>query len=764
MSDGYSIFVSYAHEDEPFKNALRQQLKGLERSGAITAWDDRCIDGGDDWRREIFKALDGCRLALLLVSPAFIASDFIYTQELNRLLERRQRDGIRVVPLIVRPCGWKHEAPLESLQALPRDGKPIISFSKDDGARDQAWADIVDAIARWAKSPAAAAPPTPAASTQSAAALIARLGEQIAAGNCPELDAASRQQLLGHAPANLDQYRIARWAEWSQPRYAVDKRFTRLALLVDQGPQAQGQRWQEQQREFQDLREVLNEVEDTALVLLGPPGCGKSTLLRRLELDLAADALADTEHARISLFLPLNRYRPAHAGAALPAPQDWIAQEWQRPQHQRLPPFADLLRTGRLVLLLDAINEMPHASDADYLQRIDSWSAFIAELARDAPGTRVVFSCRSLDYSAYLSSPQQSVPHVNIKALSDVKVQDFLRQYSPEHGAALWRQLAGTPQLDVFRSPFYLKLLVQYQGAEFALKSGRAALFTAFARGALAREIEARNPLFSPGALLVRRDYERSVRGDWAGAYELAANSPLFQALAELALRMQERCAAGGEARIRVKYAEALALVARPDADALLEAGAALQVLDIARDEVLFMHQLVQEYFAARALAATPQPERARVTWRADQMSPSLEEVLAGLADSEPLPAAPGTGWEESFMLAAAMAPDSSAFVHALIPINLPLAGRCAAQPDVALAEPLRRRLQHLLVERSREPAADLRARIAAARALGELGDPRFERRPGKFGTYLLPPLVTIAAGDYPMGSGEGIEADEAPA
>src|SRR5262249_26301192 len=47
----------------------------------------------------------------------------------------------------------------------------------------------------------------------------------------------------------------------------------------------------------------------------------------------------------------------------------------------------------------------------------------------------------------------------------------------------------------------------------------------------------------------------------------------------------------------------------------------------------------------------------------------------------------------------------------------------------------------------------DLRARIDAALALGPLGDPRFERRPGPFGTYLLPPLVTVAGGMYRIGA-----------
>jgi formylglycine-generating enzyme required for sulfatase activity len=735
----------------------------LKRQGRIDPWDDRCIDGGEAWRENIRAAIEGCQLALLLVSPAFIASDFIYTEELTRLLERRERDGMRVVPIILRPCAWKHEQPIESLQAWPEDGKAIITFAADDGSRDQAWTDIVERIARLAEQ----GPQTPtvgppqATTEEPIALLLARLGRALAADTAGELDEPARQRILRHPPASLDDYRIARWAEWSQRRYAVDKRFTRLALLVDQGPEAQGARWQEQ-REFHDLRDVLKEVDDAAIVLLGPPGCGKSTLLRRLELDLAVAALSTPDEARISLFLPLSRYR-ARDGAALPSPRDWIAQEWQRPQHRQIPSLAEALGTGRFVLLLDAINEMPHSGEADYRERIERWSEFLADLVRDAPGTRVVFSCRSLDYSAPLSCQNKALPHVRVKALSDPQVEEFLRLYSPEHGAHLWRQLKGTPQLEVFRSPFFLRLLVDQPAAD-VLKSGRAALLTGIVRQALLREIEeSKNPLFCPDGLLVQHDYERIVRREWAGTYELAANSALFGALSQFAARLQERCAAGNEARIRVKYAEALTLLGEATGENVLEAGAALQVLDIARDDVLFVHQLVQEYFAGRAIAAAPQPEHARVAWRCEEMTPPLAEVIEGLADSDPLPAAPTTGWEETFVLAAAMADAPDAFVGSIAEVNLPLAGRCAAQPDVSVSAPLRQQLQRQLIERSRDEGADLRARIAAARALGELGDPRFERCTGPEGEYLLLPTVAIQGGEYLIGSEEGHYDDEAP-
>jgi formylglycine-generating enzyme required for sulfatase activity len=580
----------------------------------------------------------------------------------------------------------------------------------------------------------------------------------------PDLAEEALQAILRHQPRTLGAYRVARVAEWSQRRYALDKRFTRLTLLLDQGPDAQGARWQAQPRTFQDLREVLAEAREPSLVLLGPPGCGKSTLLRRLELDLALDGLRGApDDAALSVFLPLNRYRPGRPGEALPAPEEWLAQEWAR-RYPHLPAFPALLRTGRLVLLLDAVNEMPHADEADYRERVALWKLFLADLARHAPGTRAVFSCRSLDYSAPLSPPELPVPHVRIERLADDQVEEFLTLYSPEAGPALWRQLRGTPQLDLFRSPFYLKLLLAQTERDGAPPVGHAALFTGFVRQALAREIEADNPLVRPGPLLHARDHDRIVRREWRDPYELPTRGLLVPALSRLAFGLQAQRGAGEVSRVRAREDEALELLGGQHAEDLLRAGVALQALEVQGDDVFFVHQLLQEYFAARAVAAVPRPELVRTAWRAADMSPTLEAVLQTLADSDPLPQAPVTGWEEAFVLAAAMVRDADAFVEALTEPNLPLAGRCAAQPEVTIPALLRQRLQQALIERSRDPAADLRARIAAARALGEFGDPRFERRRGPDSDYLLPPSVAIEGGVYPIGSDEALYKNEAPA
>jgi small GTP-binding protein len=145
------VFISYAHRDEEFKDELVTMLAVLQRRGVIDGWQDRRIEAGDEWNNSIQDAMNDCDLALLLVSPDYLASRFIQKGQQPTLLQRREEKGQRVIPIIVRPCTWQSEPALKDLQALPKDGKAVVMFSKNSGARDQVWADIATVIERQAK-------------------------------------------------------------------------------------------------------------------------------------------------------------------------------------------------------------------------------------------------------------------------------------------------------------------------------------------------------------------------------------------------------------------------------------------------------------------------------------------------------------------------------------------------------------------------------------------------------------------------------------
>ncbi|MGH9433377.1 MAG: SUMF1/EgtB/PvdO family nonheme iron enzyme, partial [Terriglobia bacterium] len=574
------------------------------------------------------------------------------------------------------------------------------------------------------------------------------------------LTAAQIGELVRYSPCNFTEYRLARIAEWSQPRYKIDRRFVSLTLLIDQGEDAQGVRWTApESRRFTDLREVLKaRPDDPVLVLLGAPGSGKSTLLRRFQLDTAVDTLQGGGDDLVTFFLWLNAYKRKSG-----QPLDWVNAEWMR-LYPHLPQLNSLLAEGRVLLLLDGINEMPHRTPEEYDQRVGLWRDFIQSMVRQ--GNRALFSCRSLDYGAPLSSKDLPVPQVVVQPMDDAQIQAFLQAYVPGQAERTWQELRGTAQLSLFRTPYFLSLLCEQVKAHNAVPKGRASLFTGFVRQALNREITGGNALFQPDTLLTEKDRLKLTQSQWSTPFELPERGVLIPALSELAYSMQEKGLETEGAQVRISYDNACDLLKGKAQETILKAGVALNVLDEdpRKEEILFFHQLLQEFFAARRLAENPRPQLVRVEWQAPKVSPTLKKTLATLADSDPLPLLRQTGWEETTLLASVMAREPEAFIQALMEVNLPLAARCAAMPELPAAPGLKRQIQQALVERTQDMRADVRARIAAGLALGNLGDPRFERPTGPEGDYLLPPSATIPAGEYPMGSDEGLYDDEAPA
>ena len=135
------VFYSYAHEDEALRIKLVDHLSTLRRQGFITEWHDRKIVAGADWAQEIDTHLNTASIILLLISPAFIASEYCYGIEMQRALERHHARQARVIPIILRPTDLNN-TPFAALQFLPQNGKAITTWRN----RDQAFLDIATGI------------------------------------------------------------------------------------------------------------------------------------------------------------------------------------------------------------------------------------------------------------------------------------------------------------------------------------------------------------------------------------------------------------------------------------------------------------------------------------------------------------------------------------------------------------------------------------------------------------------------------------------
>ncbi len=357
-----SVFISYSHKDERWKNLLLTHFEPFVESGRISPWHDRMIDPGEEWYDDIRNAMARATLAVCLLSPDFLTSDFCTREEVGYLLERRQRDGLKIVPVLVRPCSWQTIAWMRALQLLPRDAKAISDAFA--GRESEAFSEVVSGLVSIINDPEYQ--PTPAATP-----------------------------------------------EWPE----LDERSIYLERLPVTGYELFGRR---PQIENLDLAWKSPGINVTALV--GRGGVGKSTLVGKWLDQMQADNYRGASRVfGWSFHSQGTGERVTSAHEFIVRALEWFGDPdatagspWDKAER-----LADLVRQGRTLLVLDGLEPLQAESEQERGRIKDpALSTLLTELAHQNTGLCVVTTRETiLDLGDFPESAlQENLERVSVEA------------------------------------------------------------------------------------------------------------------------------------------------------------------------------------------------------------------------------------------------------------------------------------------------------------------------------------------------------------
>ncbi len=138
------VFVSYSHKDTEWLERLQTFLDpAIYAKKILPPWTDSQIKPGEKWFEKIEEALASAKVAVLLVSQNFLASDFIRKEELPPLLEAAEKEGVKIIWIYLNYCSYKYTA-LKNLQAAHKISDPLESLPKPE--QDRILNEICDEI------------------------------------------------------------------------------------------------------------------------------------------------------------------------------------------------------------------------------------------------------------------------------------------------------------------------------------------------------------------------------------------------------------------------------------------------------------------------------------------------------------------------------------------------------------------------------------------------------------------------------------------
>ncbi|MEA5477709.1 HEAT repeat domain-containing protein [Pseudanabaena galeata UHCC 0370] len=350
-----------------------------------------------------------------------------------------------------------------------------------------------------------------------------------------------------------------------------------LMVQTVEPPKAEQERESEQDREKKEKIERLPVLEGICkyaaehVLLVGRPGSGKSTALARLLLQEAENAIEDKQ-AKIPVLVEL-RYLPSEANESSVCDRilAFIGKHDPALDIDKAG-IRQLLRQGRLLLLVDGVNELP--SDRGRVMV----NQFRELYQKTCP---MIFTTRELSAGGDLGIAKR----LEMQPLTEPQMQQFVMAYLPSQGERLLRQLSGRLR-EFGQTPLLLWMLCSLFQQSEQIPPNLGMVFRAFTVGYGDR---------------IKQDVtlSKDSRAWWGRLLQyLAFKMTCGENLTELQVAISRR----GAEQFLVEFLRGKVEFADDCAVRWLEDLLKHHLIQISNDRIEFRHQLIQEYYAAEWL------------------------------------------------------------------------------------------------------------------------------------------------------------------
>ncbi|MGB1010606.1 MAG: SEFIR domain-containing protein, partial [Thiolinea sp.] len=392
------VFISYSHDSDEHRDFVLNLANHLRAEG-VESWIDQYVPGfpAQGWQRWMEHEIEQADFVLLVCTPLYHQRFMGEDQEGGRGVNF---EGVVISQLLY--DGFQQNT--KFLPVVPEGGHfehVPVTLRSHFFQLENDYQKLYRVITRQ---PEVVPPPVAGQTVQ--------LPPKVSTNTSPalSLESAYLESLLQQSQIRFaDQTYTTLSGKFQQDRQLIPQECMMAAsfLFESYTDKHELRECHSQPKQHEDLLAAFDQHK--RLVLLGEPGTGKTFSLWRIAAERARQALAQGD-GLLPVVIPLNRWTDEKQTLT-----DFIRQQTGSLKAQ----FQALCNKGRLLPLLDAMNEIP------FDQR-DIKLPQIRDFVNREEFKHLLLTCRQRDYSGQL---EQDMHRLTIEPLDPPRVYQFLQNY-----------------------------------------------------------------------------------------------------------------------------------------------------------------------------------------------------------------------------------------------------------------------------------------------------------------------------------------------